>query len=641
MGWSLNTISLAAIALSIGMVVDSAIVVVDNISKNLEMGKTIKESALLGTKEVGSAIGASTLTTVVIFLPLVFISGIIGIMFKQMGGVVTITLLSSLFCALMLIPLLSFKILKKPKIKVFEELFLKLEEKYLFLLKKALKNKKKTFLISASVIVFTLFLFPFMGSEFFPTEDTGDLQITFEMPVGTPLKKNIKMCEKIEKKALALIDNSIVAHSYWRAGVMDNSFGVAMGRKEGSHIGIYGMKLVKRDKRNRSTKELGRKIADAIKDFPEIVNINIEDGNPMSSIVFGGIKPITLEILGHDLKKTEKLAKKIQTIAKKIPGTKDVTISRGLGKPELIVKTNRQKALFLGVDIFNLSTTLRTLFYGKEITNFKKGEKSYPVFMQLDESEKSLENIQNTEIMTKNNTKIRLDNIATLKESRGPMEIERKNNERVIKIDIDTYKRSQGEILKNLKKKLSKLLIPKDIKIEFSGLVEHQKDSFKYIFYMLILGILLIYMVMASQFESLKDPFIIMFSVPFAIVGVIFALTVTNTSLSVMSLIGVLMLTGIAVNNAIVIVDCINRFRRENFSVIEAIHLAGKNRLRPVLITTLTTIFGMLPLVFNREEGAEMWKPFGIAVIGGLLVSTMITLILIPLLYKIFHKEKL
>ena len=449
------------------------------------------------------------------------------------------------------------------------------------------------------------------------------------------------MCEKIEKKALSLVNDSFVEHSYWRAGLMDNSFGVAMGRKEGAHIGIYGMKLVKRNKRSASTKELGRKIADAIKDLPEIVNIHIEDGNPMSSIVFGGIKPITLEILGHDLKKTEKLAKKIQNIAKKIPGTKDVTISRSIGKPELIVKTNRQKALFLGVDIFNLSTTLRTLFYGKEITNFRQGEKNYPVFMQLDEDEKKgIEDIQNTEITANNNTKIRLDNIATIKESKGPMEIERKNNERVIKIDIDVYKRSQGEILKNLKSEISKLLIPKDIKIEFSGLVEHQKDSFKYIFYMLILGILLIYMVMASQFESLKDPFIIMFSVPFAIVGVIFALTVTNTNLSVMSLIGVLMLTGIVVNNAIVIVDCINRLRKENLPLMEAIYLAGKNRLRPVLITTLTTIFGMLPLVFNKEEGAEMWKPFGIAVIGGLLVSTMITLILIPLLYKIFHKER-
>lgn len=641
MGWSINTMSLAAIAIAIGMVVDNAVVVVDSITNRIG-SEPLKESAYKGARGVSKAITASTLTTIVIFLPLVFVTGIVGVMFKQMGGVVTVTLAASLLSALIFTPMISSKLLKKrTKEGIFEPFFKSLEKKYKDFLLFALNNRKRMLIYIFSSIIFIFFLTPFIGSEFIPEEDTGDLTITFELPLGTPLKKTIETCKKLEKISLDITNRDIIKNFYWRAGVTENSFGSAMGRKEGANIGIFGMKLVKRKKRSEFTKEVARKIADRIKNLPEIVSLSVDAGNPMSKIVFSGKKPITIDILGHNLEETKKLAESIQELAKNIPGTKDIKVSRDFSRPELIIKPNRVKAANLGIDISNLSRTLRALFCGRDVITFHPKEKNINVLMKLQPDQRgSLEDILATQIKSNNGREVPLYNFVEVEERKGPLEIERKNQERLITVDIDTFKRSHGEVLKDIKEGIAKnLIVPNDISIEFSGMVKEQKNSFQYIFYMLILGIILIYMVMASSFESFKDPIIIMFSVPFAFVGVIFFLAITGTNFSIMSLIGVLMLIGIVVNNAIVIVDCINSFK-EKMEMKEAIASAAMRRLRPVLITTVTTILGMLPLVFNGQEGSEMWRPFALTIIGGLFSSTSITLIFIPLLYSLFYVRK-
>ncbi|KPK32680.1 MAG: hypothetical protein AMS24_03475 [Chlamydiae bacterium SM23_39] len=641
MGWNLNTIVLSAIAISIGMVIDNSVVVMDSIFKNIGKDKTLKESAFLGAKQIGLAIFASTLTTIVIFFPLLFSKGVVGVMFKQLGGVITITLLFSLLSALMFLPMLASRFFKKDIKK--NSFFKGMEDGYLSLLKSVLNNKKKSFLFILFFLILSFFLIPFIGSEFFPEEDSGDLSITVELPVGTPLAKTEKVCRRVKDVIFEVANKKYIKHSYWRCGDIDSTMGVSMDRKYGNNIGTIGAKLVKKEKRRESTKDIGRKVGDIIKRWPEVVKLEVDANNPLSRVVFGKTIPISIEILGYDLKKTEQIANKIKKIAKNVKGAKDVTISKEKGKPELVIKIDRERASYLGLDLFNISKTLRTFFYGKKVSSIKNRERDKEIFIKLkSDQRKSLEDIKNVEVENRNKCRIRLDNFMKIEEKEGTLEIKRKDQKRFINVDVDIYKRSQGEVLSDIKKKINKeVLIPRDVSIKFSGMIKEQKEAFKTLFLMLILGIVLVYMVMAGQFESLKDPFIIMFSLPFAFIGVIILLALTNTHLSVIALIGVLMLVGIAVNNAIVIVDSINKLKKDKKDLKEAIIEASVSRLRPVLITTITTICGMIPLLLGRKEGTEMWKPFAIAVIGGLSFSTFVTLILIPLLYSVFYKVRL
>ncbi|MBI5346242.1 MAG: efflux RND transporter permease subunit [Chlamydiae bacterium] len=640
--WSLNIISLAAIAIATGMVVDNAIVVVDNIINRLQKKDTLVQAIENGTNEVGFAISASTISIIVVFLPLVFSSGLVSLMFGQLGWVVGITLLASLLAALMLTPMLASKLLKNLDVKKIDDrqaFFKKLENFYTNFLSVALKYRKTAIICAVVFFIGTFSLVPFIGAEFMPDEDSGDITINFELPVGTRVERTKEVCINIEKLGKEIIQSKNIINTYFRCGSQNGGMGAAFS-KEGSNLGRVGFKLVKKDERDFSSKSISRKIVDSIKD--EIVKIEVDHGNPMMRHMFGGAKPLSVEILGHDFIQTDKLASQIKAIVANVPGVKDPSISRDMQKPELVINVDREKAQSLGLTMASIGSQLRTLFHGKKATTFHQGEKDIDISLRLQQDQRAtVLDVLNSEVINSYGKKIALMNVAQIEERKGPIEIERQNQERVVRVEFDAYQRSQNEVIQDVQKELkSKISVPSDISINFGGMFKEQKKAFGYLFMMFFLSLIMVYMVMAFQFESLRHPFVVMVSVPFALSGVLIALFLTHTTLNAISFIGTIMLIGIVANHTIILVDYTNLLRRQGINLLEAVLQAGKNRLRPVLVTTLTTIFGMLPLVLSRGEGSQMWKPLGIAVIGGLMFSTLITLIIVPTVYTMMERKK-
>lgn len=647
MGWTLNSVSLAALALAIGMVVDNAIVVLENIVSHVERGEKVREAAMFGSEEVGMAIGASTLTTAVVFLPLMFTSGLTGIIFRQLAGVVTVTIVASLLCALSLTPMLCSKLLqpnsagrgRRGLYELGERGFRALENAYARLLSWALGHRGAVIVLAIAALAAAATLVPLVGTEFVPEDDTGNLQVTVELPVGTRVEETAAVSRRAEALAREIAGARAVQAGFYRAGQSEEGFSAALGQKEASHIGVAGLKLVSPLERAKSTKEIGRQIADRLRDWPEVVKVQVTTGNPIDNLLLAGAKPISIEILGNDLAATDRIAREIQKIALETPGAKDPTISRDLGRPELTVRVDRQKAASLGLNVTAVIDSLRTLYYGKDATKFRKGDKEYDIFLRLEPAQRQyVEDLLDTEIVLPGGRRVRLDTIARIEETLGPVEIERKDQERVVKVDVDTYGRSLGEVTADIERRVRReVYVPPAVSIRYAGLVKEQRESFRSLYLVLALSVALVYMVMAGQFESLRDPFIIMFSVPFAFTGVVAALAASGESLSLVSFLGAILLVGTVVNNAIVLVDYTNILRARGQSVFEAVRRAGRQRLRPVLMTTATTILGMVPLALSRGEGSATWKPLGLTVIGGLSVSTLVTLVLVPTVYSLFH----
>ncbi|MCK5450981.1 MAG: efflux RND transporter permease subunit [Candidatus Omnitrophica bacterium] len=648
-GYTINVMSLVSLAIAAGMVVDNAIVVLDNIVRRRDMGEKIKEASVFGPSEVGLAMAAATFTTIVIFIPLMFLKGIVGIMFKQLAFTITITLLASLFIALIFTPMLSFKLLgmrfsdkKRKRNNRFYELserwFKNVETKYKRLLGWALDHRKKALIILVATFILSLLLVPLIGTEFIPNLDSGDFGIVIDLPVGTKVEETDRVAKEIEaifKKDVPEMIN-IVTFS----GRSEEGYAETMGFREGSNISEIHSKLLRQTQRKRSSEDIADVIREKVSHIPGITKVDTRTGAVISDILFAGAKPISVEIIGHDIEGTNRLAAQIEEIIKNTPGTVDVMVSREAGRPELRVNIDRKRAAALGLNVAQITDTLRTHFYGNEATKFREDDDEYDIFVRLrEEDRRSIPDIENIATISFTGQPIKLKNVAEIVEQIEPLEIERKGQERIVKVGARVYGRALGKVVDDIKKGLKGLEIPKGVSVTFGGEVKEQGKAFRELIMLLILGIFLVYMVMASQFESLIDPFVIMFCVPFAFVGVILAFVVTGTTLSIVSFIGVIMLMGIVVNNGIILVDYTNILRARGMELFEAIKTAGHNRLRPVLMTTITTIFGMLPLAFSRGEGHEIWRPMGIAVIGGLLVSTLITLIIVPIVYSLFEQH--
>lgn len=649
-GYTINVMSLVSLAIAMGMVVDNAIVILDNITRHRDRGEKIREASIFAPSEVGLAVTAAAFTTIVIFVPLMFLGGIVGVMFKQLAFVISITILASLFTALTLTPMLSSRLLKvtssgNPK-KRFGRRFYELSERwfkavelgYRRLLGWALGHRKRTLGIIVVIFVSSLLLVPIIGTEFIPEIDSGEFQMDIELPVGTRVEETDRVTQEIEKTFEKNVPEmrNIVGFS----GQTEEGYAETMGMKEGPNAGKVFAKLVRKGERRRSTKEIGKVMRERVSRIPGIRKMDIRAGATIAQLLFAGAKPISIEIIGHNLKETDKLAAKIKKIVENTPGAVDVMLSRDVGRPELRVKVDRKRASTLGLNMAQITDTLRTHFYGKEATRFREADEEYDIFVRLKEEDRRvIPDIENVTITSFTGKPIKLKNIATITEELEPMEIERKGQERIVKVEARTYGRPLGQIASDIKAELTEIDIPEGISVGFGGEVEEQRKAFRDLIMLLILGILMVYMVMASQFESLLDPFVIMFSVPFAFVGVIWFFLLTGTTLSITSFIGLIMLMGIVVNNGIVLVDYTNILRARGLNLFEAIQTAGQHRLRPVLMTSLSTIFGMLPLVLIRGEGSEIWRPLGGAVIGGLLVSTLVTLIIVPIVYSIFEES--
>jgi len=650
--YTINMVTLMSLAIAIGLVVDDAIVILENILRHLEGGSRPREAAIYGASEVGLAVLVSSLSIVVVFAPMFFAGGLTGVMFSQLAFTVIVTILASLFASLTLTPALASRILhketKNPSNKdrflqramaASERWFARLETGYAALLSWALSNKKRTVGIIILVFVGSLGLIPFISTEFIPEGDTGDLQINYQMAPGTRMETTAEVAYQLEQVMRDSVPEATNIFSMY--GQSSRASSAAFGRSGGSYKGTVGAKLVEQKFRDRSTKDVAEMLRRHMSTIPGILKLDIAAGNPLGNVLFGSDKPITIEITGHDIRETDALGATILGIVKQTPGTRDANISRPLGTPEFLVNINREKAALLGTNVTDVAMAVRTQVYGTEATKYREAGDEYEIFVRAKEDKrKSIEDLENLIVPTRSGKTARLGNLATIEQVVAPTEIERKDRERIVKVGADLYKRPLGDVAADIREKLAGIEIPEGCDVSFGGSVKEQSENFRDLGLLLLLSVVLVYMIMASQFESLRDPFIIMFSVPFAFTGVIWALFITRTTLSLMAFIGVIILVGLVVKNGIVLIDYTNILRKRGMNVLQAVTLGGRHRLRPVLMTALTTIFGALPMALSRHEGAEMWRPLGITVIGGMLVSTAVTLVLIPVIYAIFESRK-
>jgi len=645
--FTINMMSLSALAIAIGMVVDNAIVIFENIHHHrLELGESPREAAIFGSSEVGLAVTASTATTVAIFIPVIFIPGITGVIFKELAFAAMIVLTGSLICALSLTPMISSRMITVPGIgqkltrwqrfrKKSESYFDRLEETYRRVLTWALDHKKTIIFGGMGIFFISLFMIKAVGTEFIPQADQGEIYGTVELPIGTKIEVTDSVMNVIEN--IISKEAPEVEVFYSRCGLSSTGWGAMVGRKEDVHVINIGGTLIPKEKRSRSDKDIGNIIGKKVNELPGIVNADFSPQDFFTAMTSGGEKPISIEIYGEDLETTSEFAKEVKAAISSVKGLVGLTVSREEGKPEVWIEIDRKKASMLGLNMYQIANTVRGKFYGTRASIYREGGKEYDITLRfMPKDRKDINDILNSSVVSPiTGERVSLSSIATVKTALGPLTLERKNQERVVYVSGNIYGRPLGNVVNDIKEVLSELSVPTGIDIRFGGTAKEQASSFKYLLLALILGIILVYMVMASQFESLVDPFVVMFAVPFAITGVIWALLITGKTLSLISFVGMIMLVGIVVNNGIVLVDYINILRTRGLKLKEAIITAGARRLRPVLMTSLTTILALMPLAVRKGEGSEVWSPLAISVIGGLLVSLTITLVFVPTLYAI------
>ncbi|MBW2039603.1 MAG: efflux RND transporter permease subunit [Deltaproteobacteria bacterium] len=645
--FTINTVTLMALVIASGVVVDNAIVILENITRHVERGAKPAPAAIYGSSEVGLAVAASTFTIVAVFIPLMFITGLTGIIFKQLAFVIVVAIMASLFISLTLPPMLASKVLRPARgirkggtvgrvNEALERGFSRVEEVYGRLLAWSLGNKKKVIAFSLSLFAASMAFIPVIGTELVPDMDSGDINIFLRLPEGTRIEETHKVMERINSYFRQYVPEA--RHYYAFDGQTEKGMGVVLGFEEGPNVGEVGAKLVRKRERERSTKEVAMMLREKIEEIPGIGNLTVSATAPIKSVFMGGMKRISIEVWGYNMEKTGAIAKEIKGIVEKVPGATDVALSQKPPRPELWVDIDRKKASSLGVNVAMVASVVRTSFYGDDPTEFRDAGEDYDIFLRLGDRDKNrIASLLEVPIPTLLGNQVRLGNIARVREGYGPVEIERRNRQRIVKVEANTFGRPLGDVVRDIEKGIAQIRVPEDVKVRFGGETEEQQKAFRDLGLLFVLGIILVYMVMASQFKSFLHPFVIMFSLPFAVTGVILIFLLTGTTLSLFSYLGLIMLMGIVVKNAIVLVDYVNILRERGLSLFDAITTGGANRLRPVLMTTLTTFFGMLPMALSRGEGSEIWNPLGLTMIGGLIVSTLVTLILVPVIYSIFE----
>ncbi len=646
MGWTINIMSMSALAVAIGMVVDNAVVVLENIFSHIARGTRRREASMFGADEVGTAVIASTLTTIVVFLPLIFVEGVSGIMMKQLGGLITATLCASVMCSLLLTPMLASKLITKESVSTgsrgfkgwSESFFVSVENLYGRILGKSLNKRWTVVAICAAVFGLTIYSATFLGSEFMGTEDTGQLNITFELPLGTRYEKTTEVARRVADVINDVCGKDKITIMTTTTGGSSGGF----GGNRASHIGSIRIKLVDSKFRDHTADEYGAEITKRISQWPEITKAYSSSDNFMNRVLRSGGSNLTVDIYGYDLDVTMGIAQQIKAIAQSVSGTRDVRISQDLGLPELSIEVDREKASALGISMYDLTTIISTLFQGNDCSEYREGEDEYDITLRLERINRDkIEDIRRSEIPLPSGDRIRLDTIADVVESTGPVTISRKNQQRIVTVEFDSIGRPQGDIMSEIDKRIqNEVILPSGITVQYGGMIEEQEESERTMTMLIILGVVLVYMVMAGQFESFIHPLLIMFSVPFAFSGVVTGLHITNTPLSMTAYIGIILLVGVVVNNAIVLVDYINLLRLRGIPLFKAIVDSGRQRLRPVLITTSTTLLGMLPMAMSTGDGSATWRPLGIVVVGGLTVSTVVSMIIVPVLYYITESYK-
>jgi HAE1 family hydrophobic/amphiphilic exporter-1 len=642
---SINIISLTSLSIAIGMVVDDAIVVLENITKHIERGSQPREAAIYATNEVWLAVIVTTLTVVAVFFPLTFVTGLTGVLFKQLGMIVTITIVTSVFAAITLTPTLSSLLLKWYPIKKDAKFWTydgsirkgldKLDHLYERTLRWALRHKTVVSIFSLLIFVASMSLFVAIKTEFFPQADESRLSATLELQTGTRVDQTLKTSVRVDSLIKAKYPEvKIISTS---TGTDDQGGFASIFSGGGSHKIAYSLSLVPIEERTKSSFELADEMRSDFSKMPEVVDFTVSTSDNMGS--FGG-SAVDVEVYGYDISETNLVAEELAEKIKRIEGAKDVTISRDKSKPELQIVFDQNKMIANGLNTAMVSSAVKNRVDGMIATRLRQFGTEYDVVVRFKKSSTStLTDIENIGITNPMGQIIRLGEIAQIKEYWSPPSIEHKRKERIVKVSFTPYKRSLTDLQVDVQKAIDGTVMPSGVMVQISGAIKEQMDAFMDIAMLILISLILVYLIMASQFESLKMPFIIMFSIPFAFSGVAIALFISNTALSVISGIGAVMLIGIVVKNAIVLVDFINLMRERGYELYEAIAISGRSRLRPVIMTSATTILGMLPLALSTGSGSELWSPMGVAVIGGLIFSTVVTLVLVPVVYAIFSKH--
>ena len=638
-GNTLNIVSMSALSIAIGMVVDDAIVVLENISTHLERGAKPKEAAVHATQEVGISVIASTLTMLAVFLPLTMIKGMAGLMFKQLGWITSIIMIVSTIGALTLIPMLCSQFLRfKPKTGKLHDLIFGNFNKLIDLISRGygrlinwcIGHRTIVVLISIAVFVGTVgFIGPRVKTEFMPKSDDGRITLQLELPAGTGQSVTRALAHELHDKFVAAVPE-IVNCSY-ALGQADTDNAFASMQNNGTHVVSYNINVGSMEERERSTAQIADVIRGILADYPEFKKIKVTEGGGG----MGGASTVDIEIYGYDFETTDRVAKEIQ--AKLLQGNEfaQVLLSRDEYTPEYQVDFDREKLAVNGLNSTTAASFLSAAMNGSTMSFYREDGDEYDIRVRYaPEFRTSIEDIENIMIYNNRGMGVRIKDLGTVVETLTPPSIQRKNRERLITVSgVVANGVALSDAVIATDAVLADTEIPSELSVEIGGSYEDQQDMFGDLIMLLAMIIILVYIVMASQFESFMSPFVIMFSIPFAFVGVLLGLWVTGTPLGTMGMIGILILMGIVVKNGIVLIDYTILMRERGKSVAEASVIAAKSRLRPILMTTLTTVLGMIPMAIGQGEGSEMWRSLGMVVAWGLSISTLVTLVIIPTVY--------
>ena len=641
-GETLNVISLSSLSIAIGMVVDDSIVVLENVTTHIERGERPKQAAIYATNEVAISVIASTLTMLAVFLPLTMIGGMAGIMFRQLGGIVSVIMIISTLAALTFIPMLCSQMLRLDRspgkmYKIFFTPIKKgldaLDRGYGHLLNWSVRHR--TAVIIGAVVIFagSMCLLPVMKTEFFPTQDNGRIGMTVEMPMGTRQEITRDVALRITNELMEKYPEIITCN--FTEGMADTDNAWASLSDNGTYLISYNIRLTDVDQRKRGMLEISDMIRKDLAAYPEIKEFEVLAGGGKG---MGSQTSVDVEIYGYDFNTTDKLAAEVAARMESLPGVSEVNVSRDDYANEYQIDFDREKLALHGLNVSTASQYLRNRVNGATASYYREDGDEYDIKVRYaPEFRQSLEDLENIMIYNSVGEGVRIRDVGEIVERATPPTIERKDRQRVITVSgVVGAGAALSDVVAGTQAELKKIEFPSETSYIIGGAYEDQQETFGDLLTLMVLIIILVYIVMASQFESLMDPFVIMFSIPFALTGVVLGMVVTNTPLGVMALIGVLILLGVVVKNGIVLIDYIILCRERGMGIISAVVTAGKSRLRPVLMTTLTTVLGMLPMALGTGQGSELWRSLGMSVAWGLSVSTLITLVIVPVVYCVF-----
>lgn len=655
---SLNIISLASLTVAIGMVVDDAIVVLENISKHIDRGENPREAAICATNEVWTSVIATTLVLVAVFVPLTMLPGMMGIFMKEMGWIITIVVCVSTCAAITLIPMLSSKMLKERPFffkKEEEEEYKRKKENsfynrtvirafnavdsaYANLLRWCLNHKKVTLLIA--FVFFIVTIIPMMtgaiGMDFMKEQDNGQISVSAELQRGTRIEETLKTARHMEDDIYRILGDDVLVVSTSAGSNDDAGFAALFNSTTNNKISMT-VRCTKKYDRDESIFQMQEKLRKCFAEYPELVNYQVNQGG----MGMGGQNSLSVEIYGYDFDQTTRFTQELKKrVEQNVPGARDTKVSRDEDRAELKITFDKQKLSLHGLNGSTVAMYVRNRVNGMAAGYLKEDGEEYNIVVRLrEEYRSSISDIEQLSIPTPTGKIIKLEELAKVEEYWCPPTIERKNRQRYLTLTVMPFNTSLQELAQSVQHELDQMEIPSDVHVALAGNYKDQQDSTRDMLMLGLLILMLVYIVMASQFESFAKPFIIMFSIPFAISGVVLMMFFTGNNLDMVGMLGLILLIGIVVKNGIVLVDYINLMRERGIALNEAIAISGQSRLRPVLMTAFTTILGMIPMATSTSEGSEIWTTMGLVVIGGLLVSTFITLIIVPVLYGVFNRR--